>query len=281
MNLLRETLDLVEKNNSSDSILKMIFENNIPLSPKAFDRIFGERTKKLLHIHEVNSINNLIDLEGSKKTISAFHTWDDESEIFDSGATGIDLDDICVTCFEGNVVFDYTIDVYTTMDSQGRRWIVPFDIPAGEDFDLFKEISQLISKEFNKISEFELEELRNLFMKKSFSKISGKDKAKIIKDYFDISESVLKDYKRELEFKGKVRNYNETVASIKKIDKIVAPENVWYKYFYENYNGTNYEDLNLNCKEFKQFKKDLEKEIKGDIIMSIDLEKESLKYLEK
>jgi len=284
MGLLQETLKTIqEKNNSSYATIQMIQEGDIPLSGKTFERIFGKRNRKLLHVHSIHSIFNLKDLEGTKKTISAFHSWKNDSDIFISGADGLDIDNIAVCCFQGDVVVDANVDIYTAKDSQGRRWVELMNLDDPDTLQLFKKISNDVRLEFNKKSPYPIadDHYKSRYNDDNpwNQDFDGKTKAKIIKSYFDATEKVLMKYKKELEFNGPVYDYNETVASITKIDKIVAPNHTWFDLFYEN---SSYASASLDSKspEFKEYMENLERDMGFKCLIKDDIEQEATTYIE-
>lgn len=215
MKKFREFLN--EKNNSSAFIIKRIRNGAIPLSPSTFERIFGDKTGRYLHVLDISKISSLKKISKTKKSISAFSRM--ESNFIFTGAKGLSIANPCVALLEGKYIFDFNDDVFTSFDSQGRRWIEVGDLEESASF--YEDISDLIQDEFK-------EQLRGLNMH-LYELKDNKEIQTAITLYFDITEKILKSQEKKIiKFnKTLINSYNEIVAYDFEIKKIlVTKENM-------------------------------------------------------
>jgi len=213
-------LILEKSKDTSRSIFSKIMNHYIPITPKAMERIFTVNKEEFFHVTDIINIEKVEKLQGSKKTMSCFTDFG-SYDIFD-GADGIDYDSPITFVLKGSYTFGASEDIYTEMDEQGRRWVMPPDIRDGHVKDLFDDISEDIFMEFMKSPNFKGMTEQNIqTLVEEQHLIEGKDKARIIKDYLDASEKIIKKYKKDIEdvMGGEVHNYNEVLGYNFKIVK--------------------------------------------------------------
>lgn len=211
-----------EKNSSSLRIIDYIFTGGIPISPSSFERIFGHLYGRYLHATEVSNFKSLMNLQGTRKTISCFNKWEN-NKIFKYGATGIDLVYPCTFLLEGNYAIDAGADIYTSYDSAGRRWILPGEFPEqkGNIFKLIDKISKTIIQKYTKENPIVGELINSVVSGQKFRRVAIRDfeetslpKSEVISKYIDISEKVILSFKSDIEkhFSKLTYNYNELLG---------------------------------------------------------------------
>ena len=101
-------------------INKLIGMNAVPLSTDMMDRLGYSYEDEAYHVTDVQYLNDLAKLQGSKKQISAFTVGGNELMKLPSNPT-------VVVKLEGNFVIEAKSDMWTALDKQGRRWITLAD----------------------------------------------------------------------------------------------------------------------------------------------------------
>ena len=187
---------ITEKNDSSKEIIENIINFDLPLSPKMFEDVFNNPEAIYLHTTVYTNIERLKKLQGTKKGVSCFTKWDN-NEIFSSGAIDIANDDMPLTfVLKGRFSIDANEDIWTVPDSQGRRWVKQNQILDHDIATLFTKIStdmrKLMTKKYPLFNESRYE------IMDSFDYINGKERQKLIVDYFDIAKKVTTKYKKEI-----------------------------------------------------------------------------------
>ena len=92
---------------------------HIPLSPSIFKRIWPKPVRtKAFHLTDLQGVQRLKKLQGSKRSISAFYNMTDYMI-----QSGIRTDGGYVVELEGDVLAASPDDLSTQPDKSGRRWI--------------------------------------------------------------------------------------------------------------------------------------------------------------
>jgi len=108
---------ITEKNAQGNTDMKtLIAMNYIPLSTPMMDRLGYSYEDEAYHVTSVQYLKDLKKLQGSKKQISAFTKGGNELMKLPSNP------DILIK-LEGNIVIEADSDMWTAIDSGGRRWI--------------------------------------------------------------------------------------------------------------------------------------------------------------
>lgn len=165
-----------------------VSQNFLPLSTPMIDRIFGkEEFKRAFHITSFEGFDKLIKIQGTKKQISTLTTIEaKDMKMIKKGLAG---GGGVFVALEGYPVVSFGEDVYTRVDSQGRRWVEMRRLIGVFDQDLIDEKVRLMNKYPIKNPNFDLSD-NNI---EAYSKyIEKSDKAKFIKDYIDFCEKLIK-----------------------------------------------------------------------------------------
>jgi len=212
---------LTEK--GSSEILSKIYQGHIPISPKAFERVFGTKTRYYFHTLELLKIHTLQRMQGTRKTISCFDQWDGYSILW--GAEGIDLEIPIVAVLKGKVAFRTPEDNYSYYDSQGRRWINIMEITNVPLKNSLTKISGEIQSKF-KSENPELWDLLSAVY--DYEEISNKDKAAIIQKYIDVAGKVISRSRGTLLSLASqtTSNYSEVLGYDFKIVKLMTTREV-------------------------------------------------------
>ena len=122
------------------------------------------------HITDINALKNLFDLEGSAKqisTVTKIVSTEDGMEMLEKG---IETAGGVVVELTGDVIFPVNFDVFSEIDSQGRRWIDINElghIMQGSDIDDWFRVYSLyvadFSDKFYKKHKREIEEVYDAF----------------------------------------------------------------------------------------------------------------------
>jgi hypothetical protein len=236
-NIMKLKQYINEKNNSSDNILGKIRDNDIPLSPKTLERIFEIKNMEYYHLTDLSNKEKLKKLQGKRKTISCFSEWSNY-DIF-SGADGIDYDFEALFILKGDYTMKMPEDFYTDFDKQGRRWIQWYNIGDRNIMSLFEIISEEIieifeKKKFDKFTGKDIiSRLKNFDLDSNFE---GKLKAKIIIEYLNITEKILKKYKEDIQevMEYETDSYDEILGYNFKITDIKMEIGTFYNYLIDD-----------------------------------------------
>lgn len=97
----------------------------VPLSPKLINRRIGRRQITALHVAGKQNIRNLINLQGSSKSVSAFSSVNqiNHKQVSDFLKQGIWGGGGFVFELEGNLLMMWNSDANSVVDEQGRRWV--------------------------------------------------------------------------------------------------------------------------------------------------------------
>jgi hypothetical protein len=221
---------------SSDKILKYIYRKKIPLSPKFFEEVFGDKERYCFVSMMPNRVPSIIKRQGKKNQVSAFNYFTD-TEIF-FGAWGLNWENetggnTIVVVLKGKSTLVSPEDSWSNYDSAGRRWVDPVQyknmMPDTKFAGVLTGIQDDIYKEFESfVKQFGFENPAEMDNAAVEDKIPGKILHKIIKVYFDISYKYLKKYKSQLLKHNFNMNptygYNEILCYNYKVQEIIVIE---------------------------------------------------------
>ena len=215
----------------SDDVWERIGSLDIPISTPMLKRVFGKNPPRIKAIHTLGTeqIENLLELEGKKKSISATTRFNGRIEgNWYEGA-------LIVSVVEGDFLVGGGQDIWSMPDMQGRRWLSTDTIerlsPRGDTW-----VSMLMLK------------LKDMVLKgtgvSSLREAEGfpKLKAKIIKVYYDSVEKLIKEYSKEFsevllkshEFSG-VDEYNEVLLNNIEVKKFfIIPSSATAAKYHDN-----------------------------------------------
>jgi hypothetical protein len=99
---------------------------DIPLTPSFVNYIWGRQRVTTFHIGDVNGIDSMGQLVGTRKSISTFRFM--EKDMLKS-IKGIQTEGGIIYQIEGDLQFDAPNDIMSTPDESGRRWITIHTLP--------------------------------------------------------------------------------------------------------------------------------------------------------
>jgi hypothetical protein len=99
---------------------------DIPLTPSFVNYIWGRQRVTTFHIGDVNGIDSMGQLIGTRKSISTFRFM--EKDMLKS-IKGIQTEGGIIYQIEGDLQFDAPNDIMSTPDESGRRWITIHTLP--------------------------------------------------------------------------------------------------------------------------------------------------------
>ena len=178
----------------------------IPLSSSIFKRVWPDDIRTtVFHLTDVDGLDKLVKLQGKKKSISAFTSMD--RYYYNRGvqtAGGI------VAEIDGNVLIAAPTDIMSRPDNTGRRWTAFRAISGREKFgridDLpIKSIGKDVEKLFKQLITTYYPDKLQPYSKKLANtqwQYIGQhplsDKRKIIADYIDGMEKIIKKHSAKL-----------------------------------------------------------------------------------
>lgn len=121
---------------------------DIPLTPSIVNYIWGKQRVTTFHIGDVNGIDSMKDLIGTKKSLSTFR-YMEKNMLKD--IKGIQTEGGIIYQIEGDLQFDAPADVMSTPDESGRRWVTLHVLPKNIIDKIVKEF--LEHNDFNNINE--------------------------------------------------------------------------------------------------------------------------------
>tara|TARA_Y100000004_G_scaffold185759_1_gene236402 strand:- start:3492 stop:7502 length:4011 start_codon:yes stop_codon:yes gene_type:complete len=208
----------------------------IPLSPSMLKRVFPTRRDKVFHVVDPHHVKDLIDLQGTKKSISTFYNMDSHPM-----QQGINTRGGIVAELEANILMANSEDVMSRPDKSGRRYVAmsyfennPFWQEHIKEFKtdmlwkckdiLKKQIS--VSPKLRGTKESDIDDMKYnkfWFLWSDVGRNSdGKTKNKMIKDYFDSIESVMNKHSKKLE--SRLFDYSDDKKTTGSWDEIIANE---------------------------------------------------------
>jgi len=154
-----------------------IVRMDIPLTPSLVNYIWGKQRVTTFHIGDINGIDNMDKIVGTRKSLSTFRFMNKELL---KDIKGIQTEGGIIYQIEGDLQFDSPTDVMSSPDETGRRWInirsFPYDFqnkveheyekyekfrhmnePSGPSKDLieyYRLMDQLVRENAKEIREF-------------------------------------------------------------------------------------------------------------------------------
>ena len=184
-----------------------IVRMDIPLTPSLVNYIWGKQRVTTFHVGDVNGIDNMSKIVGTRKSLSTFRFMDKELL---KDMIGIQTEGGIIYQIEGDLQFDAPVDILSGPDESGRRWIVFMILPDNIKIKFYNEFKK--HNKFNDINE--PKDLINYYRW-----IDGfiKENAKEIREHFT-------DIKKHRE--GKLNSWNETVVNNIQIKDILWRESI-------------------------------------------------------
>jgi hypothetical protein len=184
-----------------------IVRMDIPLTPSLVNYIWGKQRVTTFHVGDVNGIDDMSKIVGTRKSLSTFRFMDKELL---KDMKGIQTEGGIIYQIEGDLQFDAPVDILSGPDESGRRWIVLMVLPDNIKVKFYDEF-----KKHNKFNE--INEPKDLIS--YYRWIDGfiKTHAKEIREHFT-------DIKTHRD--GKLNSWNETVVNNIQIKDILWRENV-------------------------------------------------------
>jgi len=194
---------------------KLISSCSIPVTSKMMDRLgYSYEKEEVNHLTNFKKLEDLIKIQGTKKSISCFTKGSKELSNLPSWPN-------VLVKLKGTVLIDSPSDMWTFVDKQGRRWI---SLLSSSERKISKETEELkffIKGIRNKILTKYNITLNDREIPKELKNIDGKTKSKIIKEYIDEVEKYIQKggYKAlSNHFKNDITyGYNELVVENFKI----------------------------------------------------------------
>ena len=178
----------------------------IPLSSSIFKRVWPDDIRAtVFHVTDSDGLDKLVKLQGKKKSISAFTEMD--SYYYSRGvqtAGGI------IAEMDGNVLIAAPADIMSRPDNTGRRWTAFRAISGREKFgridnqtiasiakDIEKLFKQLVTTYYpDKLPTYNKKHINSQWQ--YIGQHPSSDKRKIIADYIDGMEKVIKKHSAKL-----------------------------------------------------------------------------------
>ena len=227
----------------------------LPLSTPILNRIFSKPQRTtVFHVTEPSGVMKLINIEGTKKSISTLANI--ESKIIGSGIRG---GGGVVVELEGDVLMAAADDIMSQPDKTGRRWIELETIKNLKAQPLYikmkKDVEEMLWKIIKTHAEYPevgwavdkaWTELRTERVR------DGKIMSLIIKDYLDGMEKVMKKHSRGL--KKVFYNYlqkrdQDGFAGRRLWDEIVV-NNIKIKMIHTAEYGDDFDDIGIPVKKY-------------------------------
>ena len=177
--------------------------DHIPMSGPMLIRIWPNTIRAtVFHVLSAEDIYDLKNLEGKKKSISAFFSM--MAKQFEGGiAAGGGV----VAELEADILVSAKDDIMSKVDKKGRRWVALDWFANAQSYGTGPKFG-MVEKEFSKLKENlvrkyvdrdQIEDWREVWKEmKHYLKGDGKKLSLVIKDYFDGVEKILKKNKEVL-----------------------------------------------------------------------------------
>ena len=178
----------------------------IPLSSSIFKRVWPDDIRTtVFHLTDGDGLDKLVKLQGKKKSISAFTSMDRYYY-----SRGVQTEGGIVAEIDGNVLIAAPTDIMSRPDNTGRRWTAFRAISGREKFG---RIDDLTIKSIGKDVEKLFKQLITTYYPDKLQPYSKKlantqwqyigahplsDKRKIIADYIDGMEKIIKKHSAKL-----------------------------------------------------------------------------------
>ena len=230
--MIREALfeARLKKGKHSSLMFSKMRTFSIPLGAKMMKRILPDnKPKYYFHTLDLDHVNKLIQIQNTKKQVSAFDDWNGVGIL--SGALDMSKNSPIIAILKGDYSFQGNTDLWTIKDTDGIRWIdgSMIDNVIGDDvMQIFIKIMDEMSVEYSKL----YPNFTNQMI--STAPFDGppfpeESLHKMIKDYFDVAEKVMLKHVKELK-KASLPSeddspYNEVIGYNFKIEGFIVVKN--------------------------------------------------------
>ena len=188
-----------------DALSWTLTRNYVPLYPKTIENIIGKIPINSFHVTSPHHIKSIKDVLGKKKSISTFTKANKSSQLakgrgVQTGSGGV------IFHVEGLLLARKYMDFDTVPDRTGRRWVMgryvfgdPMIVPSAmkkakiADHQKWREIEYEAEEKYN-IRDYDSYKDYDAAIKKHLAPIV----AKHIKKYIDITNKLLKKYKKDV-----------------------------------------------------------------------------------
>ena len=185
----------------------VLFQRTIPIYPKTMEKIIGKIPITSFHVTTLDHLDNVTRLLGTKKSMSTFTRMGKDSQL--AKGKGIQTEGGVVFWLEGTLLARKYIDMQSEPDKTGRRWISSLIVFGREKQMLvFNAAQRKKIPDRDAWSDFEWETKEKMLKKhgshadnikeyeKEVKEILNKKAAKVIKDYINLTNSLLKKHKK-------------------------------------------------------------------------------------
>jgi hypothetical protein len=180
---------------------------DIPLTPSIVNYIWGKQRVTTFHVGDVNGIDKIGSMVGTKKSLSTFRFME---KTMLNKMHGIQTEGGIIYQIEGDLQFDAPSDIMSTPDESGRRWVTLHVFPHNFTTEFHKRF--LDNNSFNNI-----QEPKDLINYYRFIDGIVKEYAKDIREHFT-------DIKKNRG--GRKSSWNETVVSNIQVVDILWKEDI-------------------------------------------------------
>ena len=215
----------------------------IPLSPAIFKRVWPDDIRTtVFHLTDGDGLDKLVKLQGKKKSISAFTSMDRYYY-----SRGVQTAGGIIAEIDGNVLIAAPTDIMSRPDNTGRRWTAFRAISGREKFgridnqtiaSIAKDIEKLFKQLVTTYYPDKLQPYNKKIVNTQWQYIGQhplSDKRKIIADYIDGMEKVIKKHSdklrgvftRYLDNRRTDDSWDEVIVNDIKIKKVHILETDW------------------------------------------------------
>jgi hypothetical protein len=215
---------------NTNRILLFIKDGRIPISPKFWEENVGVKEGYCFQSMEPDRLSSLFKRQGKKNQVSAFIHF--KSPVIFWGAEGLSWYGLkgnsltVVAILKGKMTVHGELDLFTSFDGQGRRWVDVRGLNMLNTADtntqkFFKLVQYDVRQQFEiwLTKEYDLD-YKNIFLS-SFSDLSNKTLNKIIKKYFDLSYEAIKRRLPILKYEKMFFEYDEVLCYNYKVEKLL------------------------------------------------------------
>jgi hypothetical protein len=198
-------------------------QGQLPLSLNIVKQLVDPIKTTSLHVTTIENLPKVAALEGTKKSISTFNKIDKYSKIVQNGK-GVDTDGGVFVLVSGVVLAQSIMDLWTSPDKQGRRWVNPGTIIDG------------LGREQDVVFNFapHLQPFKKRWKEDPLNEFTPAEKNEFIRLYYKEAEKFMLSKKKEFQDKYLNSNqlyyesdWNEVVLNQIKIEKILAIPSNW------------------------------------------------------
>lgn len=238
-----------EMNESSKEIMGFIKKFALPVSPKFFKEIFGEKEQYCFVALQAKRLDSLINRQNNINQTSTFTKFSN-TDIFwgpkiinwkyDSEDDFFPNRESVVAVLKGTSIIEGASDLWSLYETGGRRWIdidrITTEVDNKKIQNIFKKMHKELKQDIKTgIKDFD-SDLNKLNIDDIIFKLISwegyepdvkatldKDRGKFIKYYFDSAYNVIRKYTKELKSLStikKVDGYNEVLCNKYKIIKL-------------------------------------------------------------